>query len=246
MRDFFAANWKMHKTVDQTRAFFDAFVPQLDTLPREIEIAIAPAFTSLPLAAQRLAGTSVALAAQTMHWELQGAYTGEISAPMLLDLGVTYVIVGHSERRAYCNETDRAVNLKVKTALATGLLPIVAVGETLDERERGLTDDHIITQVRTAFDGIARSELSRTVIAYEPVWAIGTGKNCDPGEADRVMGMIRGCVGGLDATRILYGGSMKADNVASYLERPNVNGGLVGGASLDADGFAQLVRNAVL
>jgi triosephosphate isomerase (TIM) len=244
VNDLFAANWKMHKTIADTEAFLDAFLPVADALPGNAEIAIAPPFTALAAASPRVAGTRVALAAQTMHWEPQGAYTGEISAPMLCELGVRFVILGHSERRAYCDETDRAVNLKVKTALERGLTPIVAVGETLDEREHGLTDDRVITQIRAAFDGIARTELSRTVIAYEPIWAIGTGKSCDPGEADRVMAIIRGCVSGLDETRILYGGSMKPDNALSYIERPNINGGLIGGASLDPVAFAQLIRNA--
>jgi triosephosphate isomerase len=244
VNDLFAANWKMHKTAAQTTAYFDAFLPLLDELPAEIELAIAPPFTSLATAAERLRGTRVALGAQTMHWELHGAFTGEISAPMLVEAGVRYVILGHSERRAYCDETDRTVNLKVKTALAQGLTPIVAVGESLDEHERGLTDDRVITQIRAAFDGVARTELSKTVVAYEPIWAIGTGKNCDPSEADSVMATIRGCVAGLDRTRILYGGSMKPENVASYVERPHINGGLIGGASLDPNAFAQLIRNA--
>lgn len=243
MNDLFVANWKMHQTVAQTNAFLDVFLGVLDGIPDDVDIAIAPPFTSIPAAAPRMHGTRVALAAQTMHWELSGAFTGEISATMLLEQGVRYVILGHSERRAYCDETDRTVNLKVKTALGQGLVPIVAVGETLDQRERGLTDDHVITQIRAAFDGVSRNELSNTVVAYEPIWAIGTGKNCDPGEADRVMAVMRGCVSGLDETRIIYGGSMKPDNVASYVERPHVNGGLVGGASLNPAGFAQLIRN---
>jgi triosephosphate isomerase (TIM) len=246
MNDFFAANWKMHKTAAETTAFFDAFLPVLDSLPELAEIAIAPPFTSLAAAAACLKGTRVALGAQTMHWELSGAFTGEVSATMLLEQGVRYVILGHSERRAYCDETDHTVNLKVKTALAQGLIPIVAVGETLDQRELGLTDDRVITQIRAAFDGVSRNELSNTVVAYEPIWAIGTGKSCDPGEADRVMAVMRGCVSGLDDTRILYGGSMKPENVASYVERPHINGGLIGGASLDPVTFAQLIRNGTV
>ncbi len=234
----------MHKTASETNAFFDEFLPVLATLPAETDICIAPPFTSLAVAAERLRGTRVALGAQTMHWVLQGAYTGEVSAPMLLEAGVRYVILGHSERRAYCDETDHIVNLKVKTALELGLTPIVAVGESLDEHERGLTDDRVITQIRAAFDGVARTELSKTVIAYEPIWAIGTGKNCDPSQADSVMATIRGSVSGLDRTRILYGGSMRPENVASYVERPHINGGLIGGASLDPNSFAQLIRNA--
>jgi triosephosphate isomerase (TIM) len=246
VRYLFVANWKMNKTSSETNAFFDAFLPLVASLPDKADVAIAPPFTSLATAAERLKGTRIALGAQTMHWELQGAYTGEISAPMLIEAGVSYVILGHSERRAYFNETDHTVNLKVKTALELGLTPIVAVGETLDEHERGLTDDRVITQVRAAFDGVARSELIRTVIAYEPIWAIGTGKTCPPSEADRVMSTIRGCISGLDETRMLYGGSMKPDNVPQIVERPHVNGGLVGGASLDPYAFAQLIRNAAV
>jgi triosephosphate isomerase len=235
----------MHKTASETSAFLDAFLPSIATLDDAIEIVIAPPFVSIPAASALLRGTRVRLGAQTMHWELEGAFTGEISAPMLREFGVSHVILGHSERRAYCNETDRTVHLKVRTALEQGLTPIVAVGETLDERNAHLTDARVIEQTRAALDGIAPGQLFRLVIAYEPIWAIGTGRNCDPREADRVMGTIRGCLHGLGDTPILYGGSMTADNVAAYVERPNVNGGLVGGASLDAVGFAALIANAV-
>ena len=245
-RTIVAANWKMHKTAQDAGAFLDTFLTRAAALPPAIEVVIAPPFTAIPAVATRLSGTNVRLGAQTMHWELQGPFTGEVSATMLLEFGVTYVLLGHSERRAYCNETDRSVNLKVSTALAQGITPIVAVGETLEERTAGQTDDRVIAQTRDAFDGIARDLLDRVVMAYEPIWAIGTGRNCDPGEADRVMTIIRGCVCGLENTPILYGGSMKPENVASYMERPNVNGGLVGGASLDPNGFAALVENAAV
>lgn len=234
----------MHKTAAETVDFLDAFLPRLAGVSQEIEIVVAPPFTSLPPAAQRVAETRVRLAAQTMHWELKGAFTGEVSAPMLRGLGVTHVILGHSERRACCNETDHTVNLKVHTALSQGLTPIVAVGETLEERGAGATDERVISQTRAAFDGISQSDLAKVVIAYEPIWAIGTGRNCDPHEADRVMATIRRALDGLSATPILYGGSMTAANVASYVERPNINGGLVGGASLDPDGFVTLIERA--
>ena len=191
-----------------------------------------------------MSGTRVALGAQTMHWELHGPFTGEIAAPMLLEFGVEYVLLGHSERRAYCNETDRTVNLKVATALAQGLAPIVAVGESEQERAAGQTDERVVAQTRAALNGIAKPMLERIVLAYEPIWAIGTGKNCDPAEADRVMGVIRRCVPGLENAPILYGGSMKPENVGAYMARPNVNGGLVGGASLDPKGFAALIEGA--
>ncbi len=243
-RTILAGNWKMHKTVHETAAFLDAFLPAAADLPGKVEIVLAPPFTSIPLAAQRLAGTRVRLGAQTMHWELKGAFTGEISAPMLRELGVTYVILGHSERRAYCDETDRTVNLKVHTALREGLTPIVAVGETLDERKAGKTDERVVAQTRAAFHGVPASELATVVIAYEPIWAIGTGSSCEVEDADRVMGTIRGCLDGVEATPILYGGSMTAANVAGYVARANVNGGLVGGASLDPEVFATLIANA--
>jgi len=245
-RTIIAANWKMHKTAKDAGVFFDAFLARAPSLPPAIEVVIVPPFTAIPYASTRLAGTNIRLGAQTMHWELQGPFTGEVSATMLLEFGVSHVILGHSERRAYCDETDRSVNLKVSTALAQGITPIVAVGETLEERNAGQTDDRVIAQTRAAFDGIARSLLDRVVLAYEPIWAIGTGRNCEPGEADRVMSVIRDCVSGLENTPILYGGSMKPENVASYMERPSVNGGLVGGASLDPNGFAALVENAAV
>jgi triosephosphate isomerase (TIM) len=243
-RTIFAGNWKMHKTAAETTAYFDRFLPLAASLPPEFEIAIAPPFTAIAQASQCLAGSNVRLGAQTMHWELEGPFTGEVSAPMLLEFGVSYVVLGHSERRAYCDETDRTVNLKVLTALAQGLTPIVAVGETGEERAAGEIDERVVAQTRAALKDVPQSALARVVIAYEPIWAIGTGKNCDAAEADRVMATIRSCVSGLETTPILYGGSMKPENVAGYLAKPNVNGGLVGGASLDPVGFAALIANA--
>jgi triosephosphate isomerase len=238
------ANWKMHKTAAQSAAFFDTFLPKADELPANIEIVVAPPFTSIPASSQRLKGTRVRLGAQTMHWELQGPFTGEVSAPMLREFGVSHVILGHSERRAYFNETDATVNLKVHTALEQGLIPIVAVGETSEERHAGTTDERVVSQTRAAFQGVASHALTRVVIAYEPIWAIGTGENCKPAEADRVMAIIRSSLQDLDETPVLYGGSMNAENVASYAAQPNIDGGLVGGASLDPEGFTELIRNA--
>lgn len=235
----------MHKTAGETVAFLDAFLPKIAAIPEHAEIVIAPPFPSIPAASEKLRGTRIGLGAQNMHWELEGAFTGEVSAPMLREFGVSHVIIGHSERRAYCNETDRTVHLKVCTALEQGITPIVAVGETLDERNAGTTDEKVVTQTRSAFENLSRTDLSRVVIAYEPIWAIGTGKNCDPDEADRVMGIIRACLEDSEETPILYGGSMNTENVRAYVARPNINGGLVGGASLDADGFAMLIGNAL-
>jgi len=244
IRTIVAGNWKMHKTAAEAAAFFDAFLPLATLLPPEIEVVVAPSFTAIAEASKRTTGTRVRLGAQTMHWDLEGPFTGEISAPMLLEFGVSHVVLGHSERRAYCDETDRTVNLKVLTALAQGLTPIVAVGETSSERSAGRIDDRVVAQTRAALNGVAAADLARVVIAYEPIWAIGTGRNCDPDEADRVMASIRDCLDGLAATPILYGGSMKPENVAAYMTKPNVNGGLVGGASLDPAGFATLIANA--
>jgi len=244
-RTILAGNWKMHKTAAQTRAFFEAFFVEAESLPGRCSIVIAPPFTAIPAAHLALREQSrVALGAQTMHWEDHGAYTGEISPPMLLEHGVSYVIIGHSERRAYCNELDRTVNMKVAAALHHGLTPIVAVGETLDEREAGLADERVAAQTHAALAGLADDQIAEVVIAYEPIWAIGTGKNCDPAEANRIMGRIRSHVSALHDAPILYGGSMKADNVASYMAQEHINGGLIGGASLEPAAFATLIRNA--
>ena len=244
-RTIVAGNWKMHKTAGETRAFFDDFLPRIAEVSPEVEIVVAPPFTAIPAAHERLhAQSRVALGAQTMHWELQGAYTGEVSAPMLVEFAVRFVIIGHSERRAYCNELDRTVNLKVRAALEHGLTPIVAVGETLEEREAGKTDERVVSQTRAALAGLNPEHVASTVVAYEPIWAIGTGRNCDPDEANRVMGGIRACVPALADVPILYGGSMKPENVAAYMAQTNINGGLVGGASLDAAGFATLITRA--
>jgi len=244
-RTIVAGNWKMHKTAAQTRAFLEAFLPLAAQIPSRIDVVIAPPFTALPAAHEILRRhTRVALGAQNVHWELQGAFTGEISVPMLQEFGVRYVIVGHSERRTFFNELDRTVNLKVKTLLAHDMTPIVAVGETSQERQAGQTDRRVVSQTVAALDGLDASEVARVVMAYEPIWAIGTGANCDPVEANRLMGEIRASVQGLSDVPILYGGSMKPENVASYAEQPEINGGLVGGASLDPDGFATLIEAA--
>jgi triosephosphate isomerase (TIM) len=244
-RTILAGNWKMHKTAAQTRMFFEVFLPEAEAFPHDIDVVIAPPFTALAAAHLSLHNQSrVALGAQNVHWEPAGAFTGEVSVPMLAEHGVRYIIVGHSERRAFCGELDRSVNLKVRAILDAGLIPIVAVGETGGEREAGATDERVIAQTRAAFDGLANEQLANVVLAYEPIWAIGTGKNCDPAEANRVMGAIRRCIDALIDTPVLYGGSMNADNVAAYLAQPHINGGLIGGASLDPSAFAMLVRNA--
>jgi len=244
-RTIAAGNWKMHKTQAQTRAFFDAFLPRALRMPAQVEIVIAPPFTSLHTAHAALRDhPRVMLGAQNVHWEPNGAFTGEISVPMLLELGVRYTIVGHSERRMYFNESDHTVNLKVKALLVGGIVPIVAVGETIEERRAGHTDARVTAQSAAALDGLDAAQVRGVVLAYEPIWAIGTGANCDAGEADRVMGLIRNCVPGLEDVPILYGGSVNPENVASYASQPNINGGLVGGASLDPDALIALIENA--
>ena len=241
-RTIVAGNWKMHKTAMQTRVFLQAFLPLAAAIPDRVEIVIAPPFTAIPQAHAILREhPRVLLGAQNVHWELHGPFTGEVSAPMLREFDVRYTIVGHSERRMYFNETDRTVNLKVKTLLKHGITPIVAVGETTEERKAGETDRRVVSQTVAAFDGLDATEVARVVLAYEPIWAIGTGTNCDPVEANRVMGEIRSSIPGLEDVPILYGGSAKPDNVASYAVQPNINGGLIGGASLEPEGFAALI-----
>ena len=244
-RTVIVANWKMHKTVAQTRTFFDALLASVSEIPRHVDLVIAPPFTAISAAREILGReTRVALGAQNAHWETHGAFTGEIAIPMLAEFGVRYLIVGHSERRIYFNETDATVNLKVKAALAHGVVPIVAVGESADERAAGATDARVVAQTRAGLAGLDTDATRRVVLAYEPIWAIGTGANCDPVEANRVMGVIRESIPALEDVSILYGGSVKPDNVAAYAAQPHVNGGLVGGASLDADRFAELIEAA--
>lgn len=234
----------MHKTSSETATFFERFHDIEASLPATVDVVICPPFTALQAAAQALGGSRVALGAQNMHWEPQGAYTGEISAPMLLDLGVRYVILGHSERRQYFGETDADVERKTRAALDARLTPIVAVGETLEIREAGNAIDYVVAQVRAALGGLDDAALSRVVLAYEPVWAIGTGRNCDPAAANEVMGAIRACAPALADVPILYGGSVKPENIGTYTAQSEIDGGLVGGASLDPSAFARLVKEA--
>lgn len=245
MRQICAGNWKMHKTTREAADFVAAFLPLAARIPDRIEIVLCPPFTAIAAVAQGLGNnTRVQLGAQDMHWEQSGAFTGAISGPMLRDLGVTYVIVGHSERREYFGETDETVRLKTAAALDNGLTPIVAVGETLATRETGKTLEHVVAQTRAALRGLGKEQIARVVMAYEPIWAIGTGQNCDAVEANAVMGGIRASVDGLQDVPILYGGSVKPENIAEYRAQANINGGLVGGASLDPAAFAALCAAA--
>jgi len=240
MNRLVVANWKMNMTGTQAFAFLDDFLAQ--PLPDGIDVAIAPPFTAIAQVGRRLRGSAIALAGQDMYWEQSGAFTGAISPPMLVDAGCTYVILGHSERRHYFGETDEAVNRKVRAALANGLTPIVCVGETGAERDAGEALARVLAQTRAALDGLGRDGAAKVVMAYEPLWAIGTGKNCDADDADATMAAMRASVDGLQGVRILYGGSVKPENVAAYARKPNIDGGLVGGASLDPAAFTALIR----
>jgi triosephosphate isomerase len=232
----------MHKTVAETRALVRAL--RASDLPRDVDVVVAPPFTALSAAHDELHGSRVGLGAQTMHEATHGAFTGEISPVMLYELGVRFVILGHSERRAHDGETDDRVNRKVKSALEHGLVPIVAVGETRAEHEAHRTRERVTAQVRAAFAGVVAPDVARCVVAYEPIWAIGTGLNDDPENADGVIGEIRAAVEGLGHARLLYGGSMNGHNAAALMAQPNIDGGLVGGASLTAHAFLAVLDAA--
>lgn len=241
-----AGNWKMHKTVGESVELATAIRNAVGPL-RDVEVVIAPVFTALHAVAKKLEGSAVALAAQDCFWEDQGAYTGAVSAAQLKDLGCTYCIVGHSERRQLFGELDAAVNLKAKALLKHGLRPIVCVGETLSEREAGETFGRIGAQLDGSLAGLSEAQLIETVLAYEPVWAIGTGRVATTAQAQEVHAFIRARLrdrfgATADAVRIQYGGSVKPDNVAGLMGLPDVDGALVGGASLKADDFLKIVK----
>jgi triosephosphate isomerase (TIM) len=242
-----AANWKMYKTPDQTREFFRDFLPLVAGHTRD-EIVVCPPYIDLVDAMEAVKGSSVAIGAQNVHWKEEGAFTGEISAAMLLALGVKHVIVGHSERRQYFGETDDTVNIRLKAALEAGLTPICCVGEVLEEREAGLTDDVLRRQCVRAFHAISAKKAAKMVVAYEPVWAIGTGKTATPEIAAEAHAVIRREateIFGEDFSgklRILYGGSVKPENAATLMAQEEIDGALVGGASLHAKSFAAIVK----
>jgi triosephosphate isomerase (TIM) len=242
-----AANWKMYKTTAEARACADALLPLCLGHTRD-EVVICPPFTSLGIVLDALSGSGISVGAQNMHYAEEGAYTGEISAPMLKAIGVTHVIIGHSERRQYFCETDESVNLKLHAALQHGLTPIVCVGEVLAEREEGHTEEVLIRQVAKAVLNISPDRAEPIVIAYEPVWAIGTGKTATPELAMQAHLIIRNEVSRrlsreiADNMRIIYGGSVRPDNAAGLLTQPGIDGALVGGASLKPESFAQLVK----
>jgi triosephosphate isomerase len=242
-----AANWKMYKTPDQTRAFFRDFLPLVSGHERD-EIVVCPPYVDLAAAREAVKGSNIAVGAQNLHWKEEGAFTGEISAAMLLSLGVTHAIVGHSERRQYFGETDDTVNLRLKAALEAGLTPICCVGEVLEEREAGLTDDVLRRQCVRAFHAISAKKAARLVVAYEPVWAIGTGKTATPELAAEAHAVIRSEAGEVfgeefaAGMRILYGGSVKPENAAALMAQEEIDGALVGGASLEPKSFAAIVK----
>jgi len=245
-----AGNWKMYKTLEETRSFLEAFSQRLRSVPRHVGVVVCPPYTSLALAGEMLRGSSVGLGAQDMSEHDEGAYTGEVSWKMLASVGCGYVILGHSERRQYHGESDEQVNRKSTTALDHGLRPILCVGETLEEREAGTTADVVAGQVRGVLRGLSAESMARVVIAYEPVWAIGTGRNATPEQAQEVHALIRSLVAELYDERIAgqltiqYGGSVKPDNAAGLLGQEDIDGALVGGACLKVDSFVQILETA--
>jgi triosephosphate isomerase (TIM) len=246
-RRVIAGNWKMYKTIAETRTFFSAFLPLVADV-RNCDIVVAPAFTSIPAAAEAAKNSKVAISGQNVFWEEEGAFTGEISPPMLVEAGCRYVIIGHSERRQYFGETDENVAKKTKAALSFGLTPIVCVGETLALREAGQTEVVCQTQFAGGMSALTPDEFSRILIAYEPVWAIGTGKSATPEIAAEVHRFLRQCAAKrfsaahASALRILYGGSVKPENIQGLMAQEELDGALVGGASLDPKSFATIVK----
>jgi triosephosphate isomerase len=239
-----AANWKLHKTVAEALAFVDEFLPMVEGSTDTVETVIAPVYTALHAVGQRLKGTDVALASQNVYFEESGAFTGEVSPGLLLDVGCSYAIVGHSERRQFFGETDAMLNRKATAAIKAGLNVIFCIGESLAQRESGKTNEHLAGQLTEGLIGLSPANL---VIAYEPIWAIGTGVTASPGQAEDAHEFIRRHLKGIfgDAAsemRILYGGSVKPDNVKVLMSQPDVDGALVGGAALKAESFAALVN----
>lgn len=245
-----AGNWKMNKTASEAKALIAGIRKETGDGAGAVEVVVCPPFTALESAAAALAGSQIALGAQNMHAEDSGAFTGEVSAAMLVALGVRYVILGHSERRTLFGETDAIVNKKTRAAIQAGLVPIVCVGETLQEREAGKMADVVSTQVKGSLAGVTGDELKagKLVIAYEPVWAIGTGKTASKEQAQEVHALIRRvlaemtCGTAAETVRIQYGGSMKPENAAELLAMPDIDGGLIGGAALKADSFAAIIN----
>jgi triosephosphate isomerase len=246
---FIAGNWKMHKTVDEAEQYIQGLLPRVSTADG-VDVAICVPFTALQAMVDSTRGSRVEVFAQNMHEAEKGAYTGEVSAPMLTELDVHGVVVGHSERRQYFHETDKALSHKLPAALAAGLHPILCVGETEDERERGDTERKLRHQVQEGLERLTPEQIAQVTIAYEPIWAIGTGKVATPEQAQDAIAFVRALVGdkapdAAAVVRVLYGGSVSAANAAELLALPDVDGALVGGASLDPESFAAIVSAAV-
>lgn len=242
-----AGNWKMFKNITETEEFVIGLKEKIQDIS-DVEIVICPPFTSLAKALELTKGTNVKVGAQNMFWEEKGAYTGEVAPGMLKALGCHYVIIGHSERREYFGETDITVNKKLKAAFANGIIPVLCVGEKLSEREENITKDIIKEQVKQGLYGISPNQLEELIIAYEPVWAIGTGKTASKEDAQEVIGFIRETISELynkntaEKVRIQYGGSVKPDNIKELMAQQDIDGALVGGASLEVESFTALVR----
>lgn len=248
-RQLIAGNWKMNKTVAEAVELVKALTPQVQGLTKT-DVAICPPFTALATVHDQLAGSSISLGAQNCFWAPSGAYTGEIAPGQLKELGCTYVILGHSERRQVLGEDDLLINKKVKAVLTAGMIPILCVGETLEEREQGQTEAIVTRQVAAGLADLTAEQVASLVVAYEPIWAIGTGRSSSGEDANQVIHAIRQEISrqydaaSANQVRILYGGSVKASNIAEYIGQPEVDGALVGGASLDAEGFAKIAKEA--
>ena len=247
-----AGNWKMYKDIHETADLINGLRKSLATMTGKVEVIIAPPFTSLSIAKGLIENSGIHLGAQNLYPEVEGAFTGEISPKMLKSVGVEYVILGHSERRQYFKETDEFINSKAKKTLAEGLKPIICVGETLEQREKGVTNTVITSQIKGVLNGLTTEQIAHVIIAYEPVWAIGTGKTATPQQANEVHRLIRSLVSGLfssnvsEALTIQYGGSVKPDNAKELLSQPDIDGALVGGACLKVDSFTAIVSAGLI
>ncbi len=249
-RKVIAGNWKMNKDVNETKELINGLLKELQNIKQNCDVILCPPFTSLSESGKLLENTAVKLGAQNMYFEESGAYTGEISAAMLLSSGCEFVILGHSERRTIFNESDETINKKIKQALKAGLKPIFCIGETLEQRESNKTNDVIKKQVTGGLKDLTDQDLEKMIIAYEPVWAIGTGKNATPDQAEEVHKFIRNLIKDNFSEKtaenivIQYGGSVKPDNASELLSQPDIDGALVGGASLKADSFTGIIKSA--
>ncbi len=245
-RPIIAGNWKMNKTLSEAKTLIDALKPLV--ADAEAEVVVCPPYVDLVAVKEAVKGTNIKLGAQNCHFEEKGAYTGEVSVGMLKEIGVEFVIIGHSERREYYAETDEGVNKKAKAILAAGMTPIVCCGETLEQREQGITNTFVSGQIDAALEGLSADQVKSLVIAYEPIWAIGTGKTATSEQANETIAVIRSTVekkfdsATAEAVRIQYGGSMKPANAAELMAQPDIDGGLIGGASLVAEDFAKVVK----